>query len=204
MTNSSTAMRDDLATRFTDPTEKANFLRFQILTALGQGGADLLREFEIALNEQAAARVAADEFSYQFTDKRAVEIANAERLVTALTSHIQGASAADLPQIHASLVDALTAKEAAYAMPGHQYNCLTCVGEDGNFEEFQSPARRILLVVGDVDHDEEGNVVRAIRFRNPLPVVLCPNCKGDIRIDEYTGRHKETKSTFVRPELIRE
>jgi len=70
----------------------------------------------------------------------------------------------------------MAAKDAAYALPEHEYKCAL------HHDLFTSPARRILIVNGDVDHDDEGNVIVARTFSPLAHLVFCPECKKELHL----------------------
>jgi hypothetical protein len=161
-----------------DKTQRANDLRFEILSRLGEKGVELIREFESALAEEQQDRSL--NHPYVFTDRRAKAIAEAHNHLDVLAAAIH---TTEDPDAHlASLKDALAAKDAAYDLSEHEYDCILCE------TTFVSPAREVLIVTGYVDHDADGNVIAARTFHKPAHLVFCPGCKLKFGIESYLAR----------------
>ena len=129
-----------------------------------------------------------------YTDLRAQRIHEAAQRIDELHRALKEASADRFADLMAELRDAIAEKEAALALPQHQYQCPNCVDGEGNHQTFESPARMVLTVIGVIDHDEEGNVITDVRFREPRYLTLCPDCKAMMRPLNYLdARWKESK-----------
>jgi len=153
-------------------SQKTNDLRFRILSRLGDGGVELIRDFEQALSEE---RQEQDlRHPYVFTDKRAQAIAEAHQNLTLLSTALHDSDDAD--SHIASVKAAVAAKNAAYALPEHDYDCVLC------HKAFISPARMVLIVNGYVDHDIEGNVTATKTFTPLAHLVFCPECKERFKL----------------------
>lgn len=163
-------------------TQRVNDLRFQILTKLGEGGADLVRDFESALAEERPALLTVEQFRHP--DRRARALADAEVLVNAVQTSLGSAEVEHLPSLSEALADAIRVRDEARALPEHEYVCWECE------QTFQSPGRRTLFLAADVKRDESGTVVRGRRFRIPAPMVICPACADKMGIGEYLGLPK--------------
>jgi len=165
-----------------DITQRANDLRFKILSILNdkeeEDGVELLREFESALAEERQQQSL--NHPYVFTDSRAKAIASAHyqlELINAAAHHTND------PDGHAaSLKDAIAAKEGAYAMREHEYECMFCK------ETFQSPARMVLVLSGFVDHDTDGGVTSAKIFHKQAHLIACSNCKQIFNLEAYLSK----------------
>jgi DNA-binding transcriptional ArsR family regulator len=178
-----------------DKTQRANDLRFEILSLLGERGVELIREFESALAEEQQDRSL--NHPYVFTDRRAKAIAEATKRVDILAQAVHHVGSGQVPtgtiggteerernvDSHLALLkEALAAKDTAYALPEHEYDCILCGAT------FVSPAREVLIVTGYVDHDGEGNVIAARMFHKPAHLVFCPECKVKFGIESYLKR----------------
>lgn len=160
-----------------DAIQKACDLRFSLLGLLGEDGPTLLRDFEEALLAARPGMISLEEFRHP--DKRARALALAERELALVQGSLATVTSEQFPGILESLTEHVAKRDAALALPEHEYICWECG------EGFQSPARRVLLLAGDVDHGKEGEVLRVRRFRSPVPIVVCPDCKGEMGIGEY-------------------
>jgi hypothetical protein len=153
-------------------SQKTNGLRFRILSLLGEGGVELIREFEQALSEERQEQGL--RHPYVFTDKRAQAIAAAHNDLDVVAAAIH---TTEDPEAHLALLkDKLAAKDAAYNLPSHEYDCAL------HHEAFISPARLVLIVNGYVDHDTEGNVTATKTFTPLAHLIFCPECKERFKL----------------------
>lgn len=171
-------------------TQRVNDLRFQILRRLSDGegalstedAAVLVREFESGLAEERLTLVSPD--VHLPADRRSRAVVEAEKKIDTVRSMLVAARGEDIPSITEALNRMVAERDEALALPEHEYECWHHEGE------FQSPARRILLLSGSVDHDETGAVVQVLKFRKPVQLILCPACKLLMKIRTYLGQRQ--------------
>jgi len=128
------------------------------------------------------------------TDLRANEIAEATAEIERLKPQLSSATLETFSDLAAALQRAIKRKEVALAMLAHQYECLCCPkGEDGQHQQFISPARTVLEVSAIILHDPEGNVINEQHYSQPRFIVICPYCTDEIRPVEYLTQRWKPK-----------
>lgn len=120
-----------------------------------------------------------------YTDIRAKFIAEAEAALQVLQGQIATTPVDQLPSLLTSILEASVQRDAALRMQQHVYECAHCRNEDGQPERFSSAARFVKVVSGFIEHDEEGNVLREVKFTQPHYEILCPGCSSELRPAEY-------------------
>lgn len=123
----------------------------------------------------------------KYTDKRAKEIAEAAAEIEALKPMLTSVTSTEFAQVKEALQRAIDRKEAALAMPQHQYECLLCPLKDGKHKSFESVGRAFLEVRAIVPHDDEGSpTTDEQHFRSePMYLVICPNCMTKKKVMDY-------------------